>query len=144
MTHMAFSIFYDLQIHGFGVTFATLKKRNVSCDSECPQALPGTNHSIQKKKWPLLAACPLGGCQGISHCSRTKLTKVNSQSPRTLNCLSIYVYIYTHTYIYSCHVLVCGYVVIPVSFLWTFTCVYIELDIFCTNIPKRKTKPAQG
>jgi hypothetical protein len=52
MTHMAFSIFYDLQIHGFGVTFATLKKRNVSCDSECPQALPGTNHSIQKKNGP--------------------------------------------------------------------------------------------
>ena len=100
MTHMAFSIFYDLQIHGFGVTFATLKKRNVSCDSECPQALPGTNHSIQKKKAPV-GCVPFGRLPGHLTLQSHKIDQ--SKLPKSSH-LKLFkhlcIYIYTHTHIY--------------------------------------------
>ena len=113
MTHMAFSIFDDLQIHGFGVTFP------VGCVpfGRLPGHLTLQSHKIDQSKLP--------------KSSHLKLFK------------HLCIYIHTHIYIESCHVLVCGYVVIPVSFLWTFTCVYIELDILYSAEIYPKEKQSQ-
>ena len=72
MTHvaLAFSMFYSFQVQAFRVAFAILSVL------EPFQA----QITVIENSRHLLAVCPLGGRQGISHHSRTELTKVNSQS----------------------------------------------------------------